>query len=316
MASGPAAQPVYVVSRERLAFTLAFPFALLYAASLIAWPWRALDLPGVFGTLTPPSIFLLAATVAASMYAMRRKLPMGMLTWLPAGQGAVMLLGIGFLPPGVDENTALVVTIIVVGIVYLLALGLGVAIATHGTHLAIAFVAFFVMTQASRFPIFEVHATAPLTAAPLFTLAAALRSALELGLLVWLASRLVTSEPAEARRAAWLIVGLTLAHGIIAGWEDPVLRGELSFGQVIEQAGRWLIPTTVQLGMITVLARLRNSWLREPPATPESASTEALSEVEMEEQHGQPLEQPEEEPAPFAAPRRGGRPTPRKRRRR
>ena len=85
-----------VVTRERLAVTLAAPFLLLLASSLAAWPWRSLGLPGAVGTMTPPGILLLALAVAAAMLALRRGLPLGMITWLPAGQGAIVLLTTGF----------------------------------------------------------------------------------------------------------------------------------------------------------------------------------------------------------------------------
>ena len=309
MASDTSVQPAYVVSRERLTLTLALPFLLLFAAALVAWPWRALGLPGVAGTLTPPSILLLAATVAAAMYAFGRRLPLGMITWVPAGQGAVVLLGVGFLPPSTDENTALVMTIVVFGVVFLLALGLALAVAGHGVHLAVAFIAFFVMTQAPRFPIFEVHATEPIVGASFLTLAAALRAALELAVLAWLATRLVTAAPAEARRLTWMLVGLTLAHGLIAGWEDPVLRGELSFAEVIEQAVRWFLPAAGQLVMVTVLARMRARWFNEQPQTPAPAQ----EAPQRQDAGAWPLA---DETLSRSRPRSGGRPTPRKRRRR
>ena len=55
MSTGPEEPPGYVVSRERLFVTLGAPFALLVAASVVAWPWQLLDLPAAVGTLTPPS---------------------------------------------------------------------------------------------------------------------------------------------------------------------------------------------------------------------------------------------------------------------
>ena len=61
-----------------------------------------------------------------------------------------------------------------------------------------------------------------------------------------------------------LIVGLVFAHGLIAGWEEPLLRGELSFVQVAEQFFRWFILAGIQMGMAFGLLRLRNSWSSEP----------------------------------------------------
>ncbi|MCI0779585.1 MAG: hypothetical protein J4N32_06195, partial [Chloroflexi bacterium] len=80
------------IRRERLGFTLALPFVILLAASFVSWPWRALDVPGIVGTLTPPAIVLLALAIATSMFALRQNLPAAMITWLPAGQGAIVVM--------------------------------------------------------------------------------------------------------------------------------------------------------------------------------------------------------------------------------
>ncbi len=249
----------YFLSKERLVLTLALPYALLYGASLSAWPWRILGWPGVVGSLTPPSILLLALAVAAAAYAIGRKLPMGMLTWVPAGAGALVLLGVGLLPPDMGEAVALLATMIVTGVMFFLTLGIAIAVAKHGVRLSISIMALFVMAQAARFPIFEVNAVSPIAHASLFTAAAALRSAIELAALVWLASRLVTAPPEAGRRYALIIVWLTLVHGVIAGWEDPILQGNLSLAQVMEEFTRWFLPAAAQIGIVAVLARFRNS---------------------------------------------------------
>ena len=120
-----------VVTRERLAVTLAAPFLLLLASSLASWPWRSLGLPGAVGTMTPPGILLLALAVAAAMLALRRGLPLGMITWLPAGQGAIVLLTTGFVA---ETPTAAAGAAVIVGyvLIYLIALGVALAVAGHG----------------------------------------------------------------------------------------------------------------------------------------------------------------------------------------
>lgn len=280
MPSESSAQPAYVVSRERLTLTLALPFLMLFAASLVAWAWRGFGLP-VAGALTPPSVIFLVAAVAGSLYAIRRKLPMGMITWVPAGQGAIALLGTGFLPPGADPFLGLAIIIAAYSLVFLLLLGLAVAVAAHGTHLAVSMVAFFIMTQATRFPIFEAEAD-PIRAASFFTLAAALRALLEIGVLAWLATLLVTAPPHQAKRVALAIVVFTFAHGILASWEDPLRSGAFTFAEVASRALWWFMLASIPLGMVTVLARLRNSWTRDAaPAvsTDDAAVEEQASEV-------------------------------------
>ena len=96
-----------IVSRQRLWLKLALPYGLLLLASFISAIWRVLELPGIVGSLTPLSVLPLVAAVATAMYALRQRLPLGLLTWLPAGQGAVVLLTTGFVsqattPEGAD----------------------------------------------------------------------------------------------------------------------------------------------------------------------------------------------------------------------
>ncbi|MEX2599013.1 MAG: hypothetical protein WD533_05080 [Dehalococcoidia bacterium] len=287
--------------------TLAVPFLLLYLASLVAWPWLASGLP-MTGTIAPPSIIFFAAAVAGSLYALRRNLPVGMITWVPAGLAAVAILGTGFLPPDADPWIGLIFIIVAYGIVFLLMLGLAVAVATHGTHLAIAMMAFFVMAQATRFPVFEAQPEL-LEAAPVLTLAAALRAFVEITALMWLATRLVTAPEGDEKRWAWAIVGLTLAHGVLVSWEDALRVGEFTLAGVSSRMLWWVMLAAIPLGMVTVVTRFWNSWNRDVPA---------------EETHG---EEDSGESGPAAAPvegevssvepqRSGARRAPRKRNRR
>ena len=303
-----AAQPtpeMRLADRRKLLFTLGFPYALLLLSSLVAWPWRALDLPGVLGTLTPLSFVLLVLTVGASSYALRKKLPLSMITWLPAGQGAIVLLATGLMAGGAAEQLTQLALIIAYGLIFLIVLGITTAIAAHGGAIAIAFISFFVFTRAARFPIFEVE-DAVTTSASLFTFAAALLAVAELVLMVWLARRLVEAADESAMGTALWIVGLTLAHGLLASWQYPIQEG--SFSIVVYGNGilSWLMFATIQLGMAGVLIRLRRAQFREQALQQENAQPPTTAE---EPQSG------EDDASPDPQTRRGGRPTPRRRRR-
>ena len=261
---GPQPPPrLPAIRRERLAFTLALPFAILLAASFVSWPWRALDVPGVVGTLAPPGIVLLALAIAASMYALRQNLPVALITWLPAGQGAIVVLTTGFLGGTPDAGLGIAI-IVAYAFVYLLVLGIAVAVAGDSAKLAIAFVSFFVLTQATRFPVFEADAAEPIAAASLFTLLAGASAVAEIAVLVWLARRLVETPDEEAGRPALAIAALAFAHGLIASWEGPLLLGELSVAAMAEQTLRWLMFVTIQLGPALVLIRFRKGTALDP----------------------------------------------------
>ncbi len=292
-----------LADRRKLLLTLGFPYALLLLSSLVAWPWRALDLPGVVGTLTPLSFILLAVTVGASTYALRKKLPLSMITWLPAGQGAIVLLATGLIAGGAQEQLTALALLIAYGLIFLIVLGITTAIAAHGAPVAIAFISFFVFTRAALFPVFEVEGAATANAS-LFTLAAALVAIAEFALMVWLARRLVEAADESAMGTALWIVALTFGHGLLAGWHDPVLNDSLSIGAYANLAGSWFGQTIIQLGMAGVLIRFRRAQFREQQIQQDASSTTADEE--------QPLT---EVAPPARQPRRGGRPTPRRRRR-
>lgn len=290
-----------LADRRKLLLTLGAPYGLLLLASLVEWPWRALGAPGALGTLTPPSFVLLALSVAASAYALRRKLPLSMITWLPAGQGAVVLLATGFFAAGAQDQLTGLALIIAFGFVYLLVLAIATAIASNGAPVAIAFVAFFALTRAARFPVFGADGEESTANAGLLTLAAFARAAIELAVLAWLARRLVEAADSSAMSAALWIVALTLGHGALAGWEEPALRGALTFAEYREQVVRWLVLASIQLGMAGVIIRFRRAQFRDQDAPPERDEP-AQERADAEEPHP---------PHP-----RGGRPTPRRRRRR
>ena len=292
-----------LADRRKLLLTLGFPYALLLLSSLVAWPWRALELPGVIGTLTPLSFILLVITVGASTYALRKNLPLSMITWLPAGQGAIVLLTTGFIAGGAQEQLTALALLIAYGLIFLIVLGITTAIAAHGAPVAIAFMSFFVFTRAALFPVFEVEGAVTANAS-LFTLAAALVAIAEFALMVWLARRLVEAADESAMRTALWIVAFTFGHGILAGWHDPVLNASLSIGAYANLAGSWFGQTIIQLGMAGVLIRFRRAQFREQQAQQDASSATAEEEPPSAE-----------EASPARAPGRGGRPTPRRRRR-
>jgi hypothetical protein len=289
-------RPGFVVSRRWLGLTLALPFLLLLGASLVEWPWRALDLPGQVGSLTPPSILFLILALAGSMFALQQHLPLAMITWVPAGQGALVLLTTGFVANTEDTAVGFAV-IIVYGFIYFLVLGLAFAVAGRSGKLAIVFVALFIFTQAARFPVFEADARTDLSAATMLTLLAFLRAAGEIAVLVWLVQRLIGVHEDGGGRTAAAIIGLVLAHGLLAGWEDPLLRDDFNATQIAEQLVRWLMLVGLLLGLAAAMIRLRGSLNREPRWIESAPVKDA--------------------PSPPAEPRRlRGRPTPRGRRRR
>ncbi len=296
------APPARLADRRRLLLTLGAPYALLLLASLVEWPWRALGAPSVAGSLSPPGFVLLAFAVGASTYALRRKLPLSMITWLPAGQGAIVLLATGFFAGGAQDQLTGLAFIAAYGFIFLIVLAIATAIASNGAPVAIAFVAFFALTQAARFPIFGADGGAAVPNAGLLTLAAFVRAAVELAVLAWLARRLVEAADSSAMPTALWIVALTLGHGALAGWEDPALRGALTLSEYVEQVARWLMLACIQLGMAAVLIRFRRAQFRDQEAQPP--------------QPPEPEHERSDAAAEAPAPPRAGRPTPRRRRRR
>ena len=249
--------------RTRLLITLGTPFMLLFLSSLVAWPWRALEIPGSVGSLTPPSFILLIATVAGSTFALRRRLPLSMITWLPAGQGAIVLLATGFFTGGDATEITAIAFLIAYILIYLIVLILSVIISNNGGQLGVSFVSFFILTQAARFPIFEVESTTSLSWAPFFTFIAALFSICEIIVLVWLARRIVEADDRSGAKTTLLLAALAVSHGIVACWQDPLLRGTMGIAEMLEQSFRWLMLVGIQLGMAAVLIRFRIAHIRQ-----------------------------------------------------
>jgi hypothetical protein len=264
MVSDRPEKPAFVVDRSRLQLTLGAPFALLLGASFVSWPWRSLDLPGTIGTLTPPAVLLLILVALGGVYAARRGLPVGLITWLPAGQGAVFLLTTGF--AGESEGSITLAIAITGAYVVVLILALIVSVMVSGAGFAwgIAFMSFFVLTQATRFPIFGIETDPVVDNAGLLTLAAFGRAAVEVMLLAWLARRLVEAADDQTTGVVFSIAALTFVHGLLAGWEEPLVRGALTPANYGAQAGWWMAATGLQLAVAFVFIRIRRSWFQEP----------------------------------------------------
>ncbi len=311
--------------QSRLGWTLALPFLLLGLAALISWPWRRLDLPSAMADLSPVSIVLLSLTVLAGFHAVGRRLPQGLLSWPPAGMGAMAILGMAALAQATDRSIGdagagpFLAT-------FLLALAFGAAAAKHGTRYGIAFFILYVMAVEVRasFHVFEVEATEPISGAFFLTLASALRTALEVVVLLWLTRRLVLAPGNSGVGAVWGMLALLVAHGPLTSWEFPLLNGDsLTVESVGQPTLDWLISISLLLGLVTLSSRVRFWLVQEteainarraaaqaaaPATTPAPAPVEVapLSDPELREQEeeapaGQP-DQPPVEAAPPSAP--------------
>jgi hypothetical protein len=259
---------------------LAVPYLLLYGASLVAWPWRALDLPGTIGVLTPPGTLLLTSCVVLGLVALRRNLPLSRITWVPAGQGAVVLLATSMLTSETDptEGVAFILAYVVM---FVLAAGIGVMVAQTGPRLAVAIGAFFILAQVTRFPVFEIDAATVPANASLLTLLAVTRVTVEVALTAWLALRLVERESDRRDKTVWLLAGLVLLHGVLASWEIPVLNGEATARAIAINAIQWTFWAGVQMLIILILARLRLSWFQ-PVSQPEAAPAPSPAPAPMQ----------------------------------
>ncbi len=266
MNASPTPSPIFGSQRYHPGLILALPYLLLLTASLVSWPWRALDGPGTVGGISPPAAVLLMLAAAGGFYATRRRLPLGLFTWPPAGLGAVAILAIGFAARESDlaaAPAALLAFVVVYGFVLLIS----VALAKHSTHYAIAFGAFFLMAQAARIPVFEAEAGVAIAGAPLFTMAAALRAVLEMGALLWIAYGLLFNAAGPAVRSSVLLWALVMSHGLLSGWQEPLLRDEaLTVGSFGEAAVQWMVSSSVLLGIVTVASRFRYRLAQESTA--------------------------------------------------
>ena len=257
---------------------LAAPFLLLLAAAIISWPWRALNLPGTVGTASPVSVALLVLVLFGGVWAMKLRLPPRLFTWPPAGLGAIIFLTVGFgtqtLEP--EASPALVVGYaIVFGFVWIVS----VALAKYGVSYAVGFACLFLMAQGMQLQVFE-DAAADLPWRSALTAASAIRTAVETGVLVWLAHRLAVRPDTSPGWAAVAMVGLVIAHGPLSAWEQ-LLGTEvgLTTSRFVGVSLVWLLFSSLLLGVVTVTARLRRGWSQEPePDQPQDAPQAASAQ--------------------------------------
>ena len=240
--------------------TLAAPFLLVLSDSLIAWPWRALELPGSLGNLPPITVALLVVTVYGGARAMTRRLPLRLLTWPPVGLTALFSLMVGFGVGVLNPEAA-----VAVGLGYFAVFGfvllVSVAVAGHGVRYAVAFMCFFLMAQALHVPVFEVEAPLDLSGASLLTAASAARAVLEAGAMATLAYYLILRPDLPSTRVVLAMVVLVLGHGPLSAWEQPLLAsGELSGASYGSRIVDWVLFSGIQLGMAIVASRLRVGW--------------------------------------------------------
>lgn len=243
---------------------LGAPYAVLLAASLVSWPWRVLNFPGTVGSLTPPAIVLLIIVAIGGVFAVRRGLPVGLMTWLPAGQGAVFLLTTGFLGGTEGSATRAIVVVGVYVLVFIMALVVSVMVSGAGFSWGIAFMSFFVLTQVTRFPVFSVDVDTPVDDAQLLTLVAFVVAVVEVAVIAWLARRMVEAADDQTTGVVYVMVAFTFAHGLITGWEEPLVRGVLDLASYGSLAGVWFAATGLQLAAAFIFIRIRRSWFQEP----------------------------------------------------
>ena len=243
--------------------TFAAPFALLVAASIISWPWRALDLPGTIGNASPISLALLALTVLGGVWAMKARLPPRLFTWPPAGLGAVVFLSIGFGTQALEPEASPALVLgyaIVFAFVWVISLSL----AKYGVSYAVGFACLFLMTQGIQVQVFE-DAPVRLAGATALTAVSAIRVAVETGILVWLAYRLAVREDASPGHAALAMVGLLVVHAPVSAWEQLAgSEGGLTASRFFASAFLWLLFSGPLLAVVAVSARLWRSRGQEP----------------------------------------------------
>jgi len=257
-------KPPYIVDRSRLQLTLGLPFALLFCASLVSWPWRSLGLPGSIGSLTPPAIGLIMIAAIGGIYSVRRGLPVGLVTWLPAGQGAIFLLTTGFLRESEGSFTRALLVVAAYLLMFAMAVIVSVMISGAGLGWGMAFMSFFVLTQVTRFPVFGAIEGSTVPFPEVLTLLAAGIALVEVGVITWLARRLVEAAEGETTGVVYTMVAFTFAHGIFTAWEEPLISGDLNFANYASLAGVWMAASALQLAVAFVFIRIRKSWFQEP----------------------------------------------------
>lgn len=197
-----------------------------------------------------------------AMYALRRRLPLSLISWPPVGQGALFMLTTGFLPRSDTSSTSSIAVLSAYSVIFLFVLVMSTELAKHGVYLSISFVSLFILTQTTRFPVFETSSGITAMDPTLLTLGAFVRCLIELMLITWLLMKLVEDSQTNGRRVALGLVLLTAAHGVLASWEVPLLNGDLALTTATAQAIQWMILIGIQYGMAIGLAKMRQAWIR------------------------------------------------------
>lgn len=294
--------------------TLARPYLLLTAASLVSWPWRALEVPGTIGNVSPPALLLLVVVLYGGIRAMAQHLPLRLITHPPAALGAVVFLTVGFATDTLDPESTDTI-LLGYAIVLLFVVLISVAMAINGLRFAVAFTLLFITTQALQIPVFEEDAVESLSWPTLATSAAAARAVVETAAIIWLAHRLVMRPETSQTRTVLAMVALMLVHGWLVAWQQPLGNGELTLSLYASGAGSWMLFVGIQVGVVTVVARLRREWgtsMAEEKAEAAARSAAATAPPAPAEAA---IEPSEAVATPSPPGRKGGRPTPRSRRR-
>jgi hypothetical protein len=183
---------------------------------------------------------------------------------LPAGQGAIFLLTTGFLSESEGSFTSALLVVAAYLLMFAMAVIVSVMVSGAGFGWGIAFMSFFVLTQVTRFPVFGAMEDSGLAHPELLTLAAAAIALVEVGVITWLARRLVEAAEGETTGVVYTMVAFTFGHGILTAWEEPIVSGNLNLAIYSSLVGVWMAASALQLAVAFVFIRIRKSWFQEP----------------------------------------------------
>ena len=265
-------------TRSEVGLVLGLPYFLLVASSVISWPWRVLGLPNFVGELSPMDLVLLGLVILGGVYATRKRLPQRLFTWPAASLAAAAILADKSLATTTEAASAaaeaateavavaldLAILAFVIGVLVIV---FSISLSKHGARYGVAFTCLFLMAFAARFPVFALDAEGPVSGAFFLTAFAAVRAALEIGVLLWLAQRLVLAPGTTGLRPVWLMVALLVVHGPLTAWELPLLRGDpLTVLEVLDVTVQWLFFGPLFLVVVAGMCGLRAWMLRDPAA--------------------------------------------------
>lgn len=239
---------------------LGTPFLLMLASALISWPWKTFNIPWAVGDFSPISIFILFYIAFRGFKAMSQRLPLKLMAWPPAGIAAIFLL---MTRVGTVASDAVIPTLLLGYLIpFLFVTIICIALSKHGLKYPISFLSLFIMlSQGSHFPILELSEFGANGWASLGTALPAVRAVFEIWACMLLTNRLILADQPSNNRVAYLFVGVVFFHGVIAGWENPLLfNGSISLSSYLNAVLAWISFSAVQIGAVFVLCRLWNSW--------------------------------------------------------